>query len=200
MAADTENRPDCIPSEDNLATIDDILSVAKSIELYGKKNKSYINSKDPKSGSYCTVPVRYEFDDKETKFEAEKLLRQKCGAHCSTPYPNILRECIKQVTDKVKSDYPDNHVKVAVDSDKFCLKVARRPPPGNCEKKSRWLYYDRVIPLPDIALDVDSRRIPEGFKMRYLPPGPDTGNGGSPVKNTDDAMEVALPPSPGAEI
>jgi hypothetical protein len=74
MAADIENRPGCIPSEDNLATIDDILSVAKSIEFYGKKTKSYINSKDPKSGSYCTVPVRYEFDDKETKFEAEKLL------------------------------------------------------------------------------------------------------------------------------
>jgi hypothetical protein len=194
MAAETENRQGNIPSEDVLATIDDILSVTKNIEFYGKKTKSYINSKDKKSGSYCTIPVRYEFDDKETRFEAEKYLRQKCGAHCSTPYPTILRECIKQVTDKVKSDFPDNHVKVAVDTGKFCLKVARRPASEE-KSKGKWLYYDRVIPLPDLALDVDARRVPDGFKVKYLPPGPDMS--GSPVKNVEEAMEVALPTSPG---
>jgi hypothetical protein len=197
MAAEKENRPGSIPSEDVLATIDDILSIAKNIDFYGKKTKSYINSKDPKSGSYCTLPVRYEFEDKESRFEAEKYLRQKCDVHCSTPYPAILRECIKQVTDKVKADFPDNHVKVAVDTNKFCLKVARRPATGE-NSKGKWLYYDRYIPLPDLVLDVDARKAPDGFKVRYLPPGADMS--ASPIKVNEEAMEVALPGSPGSEF
>jgi hypothetical protein len=74
MAAETENQTSNMQAEDTVATIDDILSMAKSIEFYGRKTKSYVNPKDSKSGSYCTVPVRYEFEDRETRFEAEKYL------------------------------------------------------------------------------------------------------------------------------
>jgi hypothetical protein len=196
IAAENENRPGSIPSEDILATLDDVLSVAKNIEFYGRKTKSYINPKDQKSGSYCTVLVRYEFEDKDMQFEAEKFLRHKCGAHCSTPYPNILRECIKQVTEKVKTDFPDNQVKVMVDTNKFCLRVARREPPEG-EEKTKWIYYDRVIPLPEQVLDVDARKVPGGFKIRYLPPGKDAGTSASPVKNYEDAMEASTPPEEG---
>jgi hypothetical protein len=206
MAADAENRPGNIPTEETVSTIDDILSMAKNIEFFGKKTKSYINSKDSKSGSYCTIPVKYEFEDKEVRFEAEKFLRNKCGAHCATPYPIILRECIKQVTEKVKADYPDNQVKVQVDTNNFCLKVARRFVTEGVDKKSvRWESYEKVIPLPVEALDITSRKVPEGFKIKYLPPSRDKGMRGSPVRNgaasesgpeAIEVMEVTVPGSP----
>jgi hypothetical protein len=142
------------------------------------------------------VPVRYSFPDKDSKFEAEKFLRSKCGAHCSTPYPSILRECIKQVSDKVREDYPGDQVKVTVDTDKFCLRVAKRTPPEG-EEKVKWEYFERTVPLPDAVLDVEARKVPDNFKVVYLPPGPDRGLGGSPVRNlfTDEEASMEVAPS-----
>jgi hypothetical protein len=198
MAAETENRPGQIPTEDTLATIDDILSLANKIEFFGRKTKTYVNPRDTKSGSYCTIPVRYEFSDRDAKFEVEKFLRSKCGAHCSTLYPIILRECIRQVSDKVRKDYPGKQVKVSVDTGKFCMRVAVRDPPEG-EEKTFWEFFEKSIPLPDAVLDVEARKVPEDFKVRYLPPGPDIGLKGSPVKNfpVEDSveMEVERPPS-----
>jgi hypothetical protein len=185
MAADRENLQGSIPNEDTVNTIDDILSIATSIEFYGKKTKSYRNPKDEKSGSYCTVPVRYEFADKDTRIEAETFLRKSCGVNCATPYPPILRECIKQCIDKVKADYPDNQVKVAVDTKRFCLKVARRCTVEGPDYNKKWNSYEKTIPLPKEALDVVSRKVPEGFKISFLPPGRDKGQCGSPVKVGD---------------
>jgi hypothetical protein len=104
--------------------------------------------------------VLYEFADKDTRFEAETYLRNKCGAHCSTPYPTILRECIRQVVDAVKVEYPNDQVKVMVDANNFCLCAARRVPVEGNAKKNRWTYADNVIPLPGLALDVDAKRVP----------------------------------------
>jgi hypothetical protein len=201
MAAEVENRPGSIPTDDTVTGIDDILSVAQNIEFYGKKTKSYTNPKDNKSGSFCTVPVKYEFSDRETRIEAETFLRQKCGVNCATPYPVILRECIKQCIDKVKSDYPDNQVKVAVDTKRFCLRVARRcTVEGSENYGKKWNSYEKVIPLPKEVLNVETRKVPEGFKMDFLPPGREKGQAGSPVKKSAsgnaDSMEVELPLSP----
>jgi hypothetical protein len=224
MAAEKENVAGVVPKDDTVATIDDILSIATNIEFYGKKTKTYRNPKDEKSGSYCTVPVRYEFADKDTRIEAETFFRSACGVNCATPYPPILRECMKQCIDKVKADYPDNQVKVAVDTKRFCLKVARRCTVEGPDYSKKWNSYEKTIPLPKEALDVEARKVPEGFKIEFLPPGKDKGQCGSPVKvlpgggagagGTDaghedgggavmgavggvaDGMDVSLPPSP----
>jgi hypothetical protein len=173
-----------------VAEIDDILSLAKNTEFYGKKTKTYTNSKDMLSGSYCTVPVRYEFENKDTCIEAEKLLRERCGANCATPYPAVLRECIRQVIDKVKKDYPDNQVKVAVDTDNFCLKVRRRVRKEGTA--NRWENFNHELPLPKLALKVDIRKVPDGFLMESLPPGPDKGMDGTPVKTNSRGRQVSM--------
>jgi hypothetical protein len=164
MAAEIENKTGGIPTEDTIATIDDVLSLSTNIEFFGRKTKTYVNPKDTKSGAYCTIPVRYEFPDKDTRFESEKLLRSKCGAHCATPYPIILRECIKQVSDAVRTKYPGNQVKVLVDTDKFRLRVARREIIEG-EKKGRWTYFNKAVPLPQAVLDVEAKRVPENFAV-----------------------------------
>jgi hypothetical protein len=58
MAAKSDNMVGSVPSEDSVATIDDILSLSTKIEFFGKKTKTYTNSKDDKSGSFCTIPIR----------------------------------------------------------------------------------------------------------------------------------------------
>jgi hypothetical protein len=169
-----------IPSEDTLASIDDVLSMVEEMEFFGRKTKPYNNSRDANNGKFCTIPVRYEFPNKYAKFESEAILRDKCGAHCGTPYPTILRECIKQVTDKVKHDYPDSQVRVNVDSNSFSLRVSMRHKVEGTA--NRWENYEKNIPLPRAALNVDARKVPEGFKMEFLPPNKEKGMKGSPEK------------------
>jgi hypothetical protein len=153
-----------LPKEDTVAALDDVLSIVKGMKFYGRATKSYINSKDSLSGSYCTIPVRYDFTDKESRLYAETVLRDRCKVQCSTPYPLILREAIKQLVDETKARYRSDYVKVNVDTSSMTLIVYKRPmlPPGDKSKKV-WSTVGAPIPIPDACLDVSARRIPENF-------------------------------------
>ncbi len=127
MAAAAENRN--FPSPDKIEALDDITSMVTNMELYGSSTKQY-TGKD--STGFCTVPVRYQFKDREQKTFAEKTLRDICKVKCSTPYPAIVRECIKHVVAHVREVHPKDFVRVSVITKDFSLKVSRRPPVRIC--------------------------------------------------------------------
>ena len=164
MAAQVEGKTDNTPSGDAIAAIDDLLSVSKGMEFFGKTTKTYRNSRDPASGAFCTVPVKYTFSDRETRVKAEQILRSRCKVNCSTPYPMILRECIKQTAEHFKGKYPGDLIRVSVLTNKFALKVLRKPAGAD----TVWAELDRTIPLPDEALNVLSRTVPKDFVMQRL--------------------------------
>jgi hypothetical protein len=80
-------------------------------------------------------------------------------------YPAIVRECIKQVVDCVRSNHPNDFVKVSVVPKEFSLKVARRPP----GKDLKWVEYPDLLRLPNEALDVTAKKVPAGLRMFFLP-------------------------------
>jgi hypothetical protein len=170
LAAKKENLTTSAPCNDTIEAIDDALSVAQNVYFYGRGTKSYKNPKDPLNGSYCTAPVKYDFKDREVRFAAEKVLRSKCGANCAVPYPTMVRECIKQIVSVVKSKYPNNFVKVTVDVKKYVFKVARKPPSDDPDPD--WKNDYPEIPIPVEAMDVLTRRVPEGFKLEVPVPVP----------------------------
>jgi hypothetical protein len=169
MAAAVDESQGNVPSEDTMSAIDDVLSVAKGMKFYGKATKSFKSNKDPRSGSYCTIPVRYDFGDADTRIFAENILKEKCKVQCSTPYPAVVRECIKQLVDNTKVEYPDNFVRVAVDTGNMCFKVYRRKMVDkNYRGRKEWFTVDDAIPIPPEALDLSLRRAPEGFVLPHL--------------------------------
>jgi hypothetical protein len=163
LAAKKENKKGSIPSNESVSAIDDVLSVVKNISFFGSGTKTYTNEKDELSGAYCTAPVKYEFKDRETKFAAEKILRSTCGINCSTPYPTLVRECIRQIVEEVKKDYPDNFIRVTLDTNNMVFKVARRPPKDAPD--NGWKYGKVDVPIPESALDINCRRVPKGYKI-----------------------------------
>ncbi len=56
-------------------------------------------------------------------------------------------------------------MKVNVLTKEFSLKVARRPK----GKDEEWTYYSKNVPLPQLALEVNCRKVPEGFRLENLP-------------------------------
>jgi hypothetical protein len=164
MAAKVEKSNSSVPSADKVAAIDDILSVTKSMSFYGASTKTYKNPLDSASGSFCTVPVKYEFKDRETKNQAEKILKATCNVNCGTPYPAILRDCIKQTGEHFRKNTGNSFVRVSVDASKLTLKVAHKK-----DKDAKWLYDIPPVPLPREVLDISARRSPEGFRMNFSP-------------------------------
>jgi hypothetical protein len=188
MAAEKEGKNRTVPSADAVAAIDDLTSLVTNMEFYGNSTKQY---KGKGSTGFCTIPVRYQFKDKDQRAFAEKTLRETCQVKCATPYPAIVRECIKQVVDHVRSSHPEDFVRVNVVAKEFSLKVARRPPGRNLP----WIDYPDLLRLPDEALDVTAKKVPEGLRMFYLP-----------VEGNDDmfvsphvAEKSKNPPSPSSK-
>jgi len=160
MAAKAEGITGSIPSEEALVTIDDALDMVKSVKFYGRQTKSYRNSKDPLSGSFCTVPVRYEFKDRNTRIMVEEVLKERCKVSCNTPYPTVLRECIKQTVEKMKKTYPGSKVKVSVDAHNFCLRAAKKG-----KDDPDWVPIRRHLGLPLEALEIFAKRVPRDFSF-----------------------------------
>jgi hypothetical protein len=169
MAARKEKKTGLIPSNEAIDAIDDVLSIVKNMSMLGNTTKTYKHPRDARSGEFCTVPVKYEFSDRDVKANAEKVLRKYCDVQCSTPYPAIVRECIKQIVAEVKKDYPNNFVRVTVDTNDMVFKVTRNAP--DTSENPGWHSRDENIPIPDVALDVNARWAPRDFRL-VIPPSP----------------------------
>lgn len=135
------------------------------MKFYGNKTKSYRNPSDPISGSFCTVPVRLDFKDRDTKALAESVFRARCKANCSTPYHPALRDCIKMVSNQVRKDFPNDYVRINADAKRIGLRVFKSPP----NEKKDWKLLVDLVPLPDAALDADSKALPDGTKITIPP-------------------------------
>ena len=88
--------------------VDDALSCSQ-LEFLGAGTKKFFNNKDkadPRNGKMCTVPVRMDFKNKETRVSAEYTLRSICKVSCSTPYPRKLRALLGRAILEGKKKVP----------------------------------------------------------------------------------------------
>jgi hypothetical protein len=163
MAAATEGSKNSIPSEDTITLLDDTLSMAKGMTIFGKSTKTYRNARDPdNSGKFCTAPVKLDFQNKATRIKCEDILRKKCKVKCSVPYPTVIRECITSVISRVKKDFPNDFVKVTPVRGTPALKVEKI----SNSPEAVWQVWDKLVELPDFVLDnLDARSLPKDFKM-----------------------------------
>ena len=163
MAAMVEGRPPSNPSADSVAVIDDVLSLATKVSFFGSSTKS-VAAKGALSGSYCTIPVCYSFEDKETRYRAEQALRGRCKVSCATPYPNGVRDCIKSALAAGKATNPDDFVRVKIDLPKLGLKLAWR-----AKDSIHWNHHDKIIPFPQAVLNNPSKNLGGTVLLENLP-------------------------------
>ena len=149
-AAAVEGKDSGRPSEEGVTVLDDVLSMVKGMEFFGKATKPYTNrmkADDPKNGTYCTIPVKMAFKDKDTRSSAEAILRSKCKVQCTTPYHPSLRNAIKAVLTEEKGKFDKQFVQVRVDPEAFCLKVSRKA-------GDNWINNYLLVPLDDKVMDL----------------------------------------------
>jgi hypothetical protein len=150
-AAEIENKTDGRPGEETVALLDDTLSMVTGMDFFGKVTKPFNNKRDVndvKNGSFCTLPVKLNFKNKEAKARAETILRRHCGISGSTPYPQKLRKLIGKTLGEERAKNPQCFIQVRVDPDNFALKVSRR------NDKKEWVNNYSIIDIPNEVMDL----------------------------------------------
>jgi hypothetical protein len=105
--------------------LDDILSCAK-LEFLGTASKSFFNKRnvnDVRNDTMCTLPVRFEFKDRDVRIQAETTLRKVCKVKCATPYPKRLRDIMNNLVTQGKKLSPNCFIRTRVNVDNLSIEV-----------------------------------------------------------------------------
>ena len=132
--------------------IDDILSCAK-LEFLGSTTRKFYNKNkkdDPRNNKMCTLPVRMDFKDRETRIQAEISMRKICKVSCSTPYPRKLRTLLDTLVKEGKAMAKDCFIRTRVNVDKLTVEA-------HAKKGETWEDLHLLRPIP---LDILDRQIP----------------------------------------
>jgi hypothetical protein len=134
--------------------LDDVLSCSK-LEFLGNSSKLYYNNRnanDPKNNKMYTVPVRFDFKDRDTRFNAEIMLRKVCKVNCAVPYPRKMRSLLGELVRKGKALQPDCFIRTKVNVEKLQVEA-------HAKTASGWLDLGLKCGIPlnilDATLDVE---------------------------------------------
>jgi hypothetical protein len=128
--------------------IDDILSCTK-FEFLGNATKKYFNTRnlaDPMNDKMCTVPVRMDFRDRNSRIQAEINLRKICRTSCSVPYPKKLRAMLNELVREGKKSHPNCFIKTRVNVDNLTVDAQAKTDKG-------WVDLNLVKTIPLNILD-----------------------------------------------
>jgi hypothetical protein len=112
--------------------LDDILSCSK-LEFLGTQSKLFFNNRneeDARNNNMYTLPVRMEFKDRDTRFEAEIMLRKLCKVNCSVPYPKKLRTMLNEIVTAGKSLQPNCFIRTKVNVENLTIEAHAKTASG----------------------------------------------------------------------
>ena len=141
-----------LPSEEDATVIQDVLSMASSVNFFGKRTKRMKKRNSEELEDFHTIPVEYKFADKGTRQVAEEILKKVCKVKTSVAYPANVRECIKQAYDYGKKKYKDSYVIVNLDVPCFRLVMKHRT-----KEESRWTFVKQEFTLPQECLNTSKK-------------------------------------------
>jgi hypothetical protein len=128
--------------------LDDILSCSK-LEFLGNTTKLFFNNRnatDSRNNKMYTVPVRMDFKDRDTRFNAEIMLRKVCNVNCSVPYPKKMRALLGEVVRQGKALQPDCFIRTRVNVENLTVEA-------HAKTASGWLDLGIKREIPTSILD-----------------------------------------------
>jgi hypothetical protein len=86
------------------------------MEFIGEKSKKFIKEGDARSNTFCTMPVKFKFEDRSSRINFEKTLREQCGLRASISLPKPIRTEMGAFAKAVRTRYPDQVVVARLDT------------------------------------------------------------------------------------
>jgi len=118
---------------DSAATmVDDVLSCAQ-LEFLGSGTRRFHNNRDPtdaRNNRMCTVPVRFDFKNKDQRIRAETAMKKICKVRTAVPYPKRMREALASLVIEGKTKAPGKFVMTKVDVENLTISAHVRGETG----------------------------------------------------------------------
>jgi hypothetical protein len=141
--------------------LDDALSCVTDMEFLGAKSKKFLKEGDSRSNTFCTLPVKFKFEDRNSRINFEKTLRTHTGLRASISIPGPIRDEMKAMKAALTARYPGEIVVIRLDTITAELKAIRK-----VDKADGWTQCHEKFVLPAGIL------LPgyQASKVHVLPP------------------------------
>ena len=131
---------------DAVRVLDDAFSGVEDVDFIGQSSAKYNNKRkadDPKNGTFCTMPVKLKFPDRDSRIFFENSIRNLAGLKATQSFPKQIRNEMNQFMGRVKFENPDMIVMVRPDSRTLRINAFIK---GEGEKS--WNRYHESHPIP----------------------------------------------------
>jgi hypothetical protein len=123
--------------------MEDALSCVTDMEFIGEKSKKFLKEGDSRSNTFCTMPVKFKFDDRSSRINFEKTLKEHCGLRASISLPKPIRMEMGAFQRALRAKYPDQVVVVRLDTNKKAFYALRK-----VHGADSWTKCDEGLALP----------------------------------------------------
>jgi hypothetical protein len=109
--------------------VDDALSCVKDMEFIGSQSQKFINKhnvNDERNNTFCSMPVKFRFEDRSTRIHFETTIRSHCGLRSQISLPKPIRHEQAAFLRALKARYPDEIVSVRPDIGDMSLRAVRK--------------------------------------------------------------------------
>ena len=140
--ASTENKD----VSEAVRVLDDAFSGVVDVDFIGQASSAFTNQRkadDPWNGTYCTMPVKLRFADRDSRIFFENTVRNAAGLKATQSFPKKIREEMKQFVTKIKAENPDLIVMVRPDSRSLRLNAFTKK-----DGEKAWTRYHESCPIP----------------------------------------------------
>jgi hypothetical protein len=126
--------------------VNDALSCVDNIDFVGQSSERKIDKRDPTNPitlPYCTMPVKLDFPDRNTRIHFERTVRKHCGMKASMSLPFQIRRYQSLFYKAMKARYPDRIVMVRPDTPSLAFVAFVKNEGG-----SGWSRCRETVPIP----------------------------------------------------
>jgi hypothetical protein len=129
-----------------IRVVNDALSCADNVDFLGQTTARKIDKRDPANPvtlPFCTMPVKLEFPDKNTRIHFEKTLRKYCKLKASISLPIQLRKFQSLFLESMRARYPGKFIMARPDTASLSLVAFMKEEGANA-----WTRCQERVPIP----------------------------------------------------
>ena len=93
-------------TRESLRVVEDALSCVENVEFMGQRSKPYINVREGATGSFCSMPVKLSFQDRDSRINFERSVREHAGLRAIQSLPKPVRDKMAVFRKAMEDRYP----------------------------------------------------------------------------------------------
>ena len=131
---------------ESVRVLDDAFSGVVDVDFLGQASSAYHNRRradDPKNGTFCTMPVKLRFTDRDSRIYFENTVKNVTGLKATQSFPKQIRTEMQAFMAKVRADNPDRIVMIRPDARTLRLNAFVK-----FEGEKLWTRYHESSPIP----------------------------------------------------